>query len=192
LGGLAEKVEELQQTSAQQHLNYHQHFSTLAANMAGITQLFVAAQQSEAKMAAARTAVAESLKALSVLSCQLNTTDHDDEEAVAARAAAAAAALGLSATYELPTVSTAAELWLEWSHGRSGRAALGGMDAAKDSRLRSSNKVRQKVYRWRKVVAFLSEVGPGREEIVANAIDDLMKKRKGGLRLLAEELAKTG
>ncbi|KAL9936889.1 hypothetical protein V8E36_004124 [Tilletia maclaganii] len=241
----------MQESSVAQEQQHQQQFGVMATNMQGIAQLFVAAQQSEARLNAARNAVAESLKALSILSCQLTNTEdtssavsasqpllalspaqpglepsphpHEDDQTLAADAprrlalpassvistthaaaspssspaaatvataavATAAAALGAPVAYTLPTIDSVTALWLEWSVGREGRAGLGGMDEAKDPRLRTSSSVRQQVYRWRKIVTFLLEsTSPS---ATAEAADTELKKRKGGLRLFAEELAR--
>ena len=111
----------------------------------------------------------------------------------AAAAAAAASALGLSSAYVLPAVESVAGLWVEWSAGRGGRMALKEMDQAKDLRLRTSSGIRQQVYRWRKIATFIEEFDPATpSSTVAERLDAALKVRKGGLRLLAEELAKEG
>ncbi|KAL9937844.1 hypothetical protein V8E36_003389 [Tilletia maclaganii] len=221
LAELGTKIQQIQESSvAQEQQHQQQQFGVMATNMQGIAQLFVAAQQSEARLNAARNAVAESLKALSILSCQLTNTEdtssavsasqpllalspaqpglepsphpHEDDQTLPADAprrlalpassvistthaaaspssspaaatvataavATAAAALGAPVAYTLPTIDSVTALWLEWSVGREGRAGLGGMDEAKDPRLRTSSSVRQQVYRWRKIVTFLLE-----------------------------------
>ncbi|KAE8238581.1 hypothetical protein A4X13_0g8453 [Tilletia indica] len=111
--------------------------------------------------------------------------------AATAAAAAAASALGTPASYQLPDLTTVKTLWKEWTEGGEGRAALSEMDAAKDCRLRTSSKVKQQVYRWRKVVSFVKEREEGGDSVEDTVVhlDHLLKQRKGGLRLLAEELA---
>ncbi|KAE8269711.1 hypothetical protein A4X09_0g2637 [Tilletia walkeri] len=111
--------------------------------------------------------------------------------AATAAAAAAASALGTPASYQLPDLTTVKTLWKEWTEGGEGRAALSEMDAAKDCRLRTSSKVKQQVYRWRKVVSFVKEREEGGDSVEDTVVHlvHLLKQRKGGLRLLAEELA---
>ncbi|KAE8266626.1 hypothetical protein A4X09_0g5726 [Tilletia walkeri] len=72
LSALTGKIEKLDGRSEEQQRRHDEQFGALAANMDGITQLFVAAQQSEQRLNAARAAVAESLRTLSLLSCQLS------------------------------------------------------------------------------------------------------------------------
>ncbi|KAE8217010.1 hypothetical protein CF319_g8800 [Tilletia indica] len=275
LSALTEKIEQLDSRSELQQRRQDEQFGALAANMDGITQLFVAAQQSEQRLNAARAAVAKSLRTLSLLSCQLSgTVDGAGENsplaldatiltstssissaaentststtaaigwdtptanstsfsptitsstfptaihhtiaasfssggqlttaaplsapltlpaAAAAAAASAASALGISTTYQLPSVESVEALWQEWREGRDGRPALGAMDDAKDPRLRQSSSMKQQLYRWRKVVTFIREVGEDKAQETILALDRILESRKGGLRLLAEELAK--
>ncbi|KAK0521243.1 hypothetical protein OC834_006733, partial [Tilletia horrida] len=114
--------------------------------------------------------------------------------AAAATAAVVAAAevLGSCAEFELPRLASVAELWRAWTSAGGGELSLGAMDEANDPRLRGSNKVKQQVYRWRKVITFIRSHACAEKAHIIAALDTILKARKGGLRLLAEELAKPG
>ncbi|KAE8244924.1 hypothetical protein A4X13_0g6169 [Tilletia indica] len=96
--------------------------------------------------------------------------------------------------FSLPVVRNAVELWDEWSVGREGRDALEQIRIADESkheedrtfarRLASSAAIKQQVYRWSKVVAFIKErvEEDGVEgRVVARQLDEHIRRSRGKL-----------